>query len=91
MTAGLYHGGEKQCPFGTTQVIDSCSNPRWCEWINPSIQMYNIPRALRICFTLYEKRDGAADVPLAWANCQLFDYKHELKTGKSLLNGRQLG
>lgn len=33
-----------------------------------------------MCFTLYERKDGV-DTALAWVNCMLFDYKHELKTG----------
>jgi hypothetical protein len=42
-----------------------------------------------VCFTLWfkfsTKRDDA-DVPVAWVNCQLFDYKHQLNTGAMTLN-----
>lgn len=50
-------------------------------WLyRPIFDSSYIPRATRMCFTLYERKDGV-DTPLAWVNCMLFDYKHELKTG----------
>lgn len=84
ITAALYHGGEMQGKMGATFNVDGCSSPRWYETINTGMPMYNIPRATRVCFTLYERKDGG-DIPLAWVNCMLFDYKHELKTGMHTL------
>lgn len=81
VTAALFHGGEQQSRAASTQLVDSCSNPRWHEWLNLNMAMYNIPRATRVCFTLYERRVCEQDMPVAWVNHQLFDYKHELKTG----------
>jgi phosphatidylinositol-4,5-bisphosphate 3-kinase len=80
ITAGLFHGGELQAEMGATSLVDAGPSPRWYETINTNMPMYNIPRATRVCFTLYEKKDGV-DTALAWVSCMLFDYKHELKTG----------
>ncbi len=39
-------------------------------------------QATRICFTFWGKtNNNEEDVALGWVNCQLTDYKHELKTG----------
>jgi hypothetical protein len=47
--------------------------------------MKDIPRAARVCITLYgqytKKEDEKQDVPLGWINVQLIDYKHQLRTG----------
>lgn len=45
-----------------------------------NIQMQNLPRAARVCFTLWA-RTKDRDVALGWVSCQLVDYKHQLKTG----------
>eukprot|EP01113_Clastostelium_recurvatum_P028422 TRINITY_DN3438_c0_g1_i4.p1 TRINITY_DN3438_c0_g1~~TRINITY_DN3438_c0_g1_i4.p1 ORF type:complete len:1453 (-),score=442.67 TRINITY_DN3438_c0_g1_i4:115-3945(-) len=100
VVAGLYHGGNLLGRIGRTSMIDASTTatPRWYEWINTSILTCNLPRATRVCFTLYGKvgkvksdkekekdkdkdEDEETDKPLAWVNCQLIDYKHELKTG----------
>eukprot|EP01114_Cavostelium_apophysatum_P016118 TRINITY_DN4532_c0_g2_i2.p1 TRINITY_DN4532_c0_g2~~TRINITY_DN4532_c0_g2_i2.p1 ORF type:complete len:1434 (+),score=438.70 TRINITY_DN4532_c0_g2_i2:87-4388(+) len=89
ITAGIYHGGELVCPLMTSQIIGWNANPRWYEWLNSSIQMCNLPRASRICFSLFAKTTSKkedVEVPLGWVGCQLVDYKHELRTGLMSLN-----
>jgi len=91
ITAGLYHGGELLAPLITTQLVNWNLTPRWYEWISISIQMCNIPRATRVCFTLYlstssSKKDESNNVALGWVAFQLFDYKHELRCGIMSLN-----
>eukprot|EP01119_Soliformovum_irregulare_P017393 TRINITY_DN5165_c0_g1_i1.p1 TRINITY_DN5165_c0_g1~~TRINITY_DN5165_c0_g1_i1.p1 ORF type:complete len:1287 (-),score=389.49 TRINITY_DN5165_c0_g1_i1:1418-5278(-) len=87
LTAGLYHGGELVAPSMTTSLIFLSQNPRWYEWLTTNIVMSNIPRGTRLCFTVFARptfrKDDFSnkDTPLGWVACQLFDYKHELRTG----------
>ncbi len=48
ISAGLYHGGEVLSKLETTSLVDACSSPRWYEWLNTSILMYNVSRSLFI-------------------------------------------
>jgi phosphatidylinositol-4,5-bisphosphate 3-kinase len=86
ITAGLYHGGELLDTLYTTQQVISTSNPRWYEWVKTNIKVKDLPRATRICFTLWASSSRKESHPIAWVNCQLFDYKHELRTGIISLN-----
>eukprot|EP01118_Nematostelium_gracile_P005680 TRINITY_DN1805_c0_g1_i3.p1 TRINITY_DN1805_c0_g1~~TRINITY_DN1805_c0_g1_i3.p1 ORF type:complete len:787 (-),score=181.35 TRINITY_DN1805_c0_g1_i3:43-2256(-) len=78
----LYHGGGLVAPAKDTMIAENSPSPRWYQWITIDIPLCNIPRATRICFTLYSQtKQGKADEPLAWVALQLFDFKHELRTG----------
>jgi phosphatidylinositol-4,5-bisphosphate 3-kinase len=86
MTAELYHGGEMlEHASWCSSVVPASNNPRWHEWAHFNVRMANLPRAVRVCFTAWvakkPQRTDYADIPLAWVNMQLFDYKHELRTG----------
>jgi phosphatidylinositol-4,5-bisphosphate 3-kinase len=89
VTAGIYHGGSLLVPVVFSQMVQMSSNPRWYQWFNFAIKMRDLPRAARVCFTLYArppKGEGSRDVPIGWVNCQLFNFKHELRTGIISLN-----
>jgi phosphatidylinositol-4,5-bisphosphate 3-kinase len=84
--AGLYHGGKLiGARLMRTQLSALSTAPRWYEWIEErSVQMANLPRATRVCFTLY--CSATSTVPLGWVAMQLFDWKHELRIGQFGLN-----
>jgi len=89
--AGLYHGGEPLCPLRYSRLVNASSNPRWQQWLTFDIKLCDVPRAARICFTLlatkgHERINEKKDVAVAWVNCQLFDFKHELRQGLLSLN-----
>lgn len=74
-----------------TSVTGNNLNPRWYEWLSTNIELRNIPRATRVCVTMWGKlikKDelGNKELPLGWANIQLFGYKHELKSGLAAIN-----
>jgi len=85
MTAELYHGGEMLDASWCSSIVPASNNPRWHEWAKFNISMENLPRAVRVCFTAWISkkpvRTEFQDIPLAWVNMTLFDYKHELRTG----------
>ena len=112
VVAGLYHGGELLSTLQFSPRIPVEPNPQWNSWLEFPIKMNNIPRACRICITLYastkskmvimsqskggssgalQRRDERLktqiqemniDIPIAWVNCQLILYNHELRTGR---------
>jgi hypothetical protein len=88
VTSELYYGGELlDTPFISTPIPAS-SNPRWHEWTKSHISLANLPRATRLCFTVWaakKKEISTLDTPLCWVNLTLFDYKHELRTGLQTL------
>lgn len=83
LTAELYHGGTLLSSSVATSYRGVDVNPRWHEWLYFNIMMLDIPRATRICFTLWASNRPKKDTenPLGWVACTLFDYKHTLKTG----------
>jgi len=94
ITASIYHGGKLLAPPTTSQSVPMSINPRWHQSLPFAIKMKDLPRAARLCFTLYARlpkgdKDNAKDSsssPIGWVNCQLFNFKHELKTGLVSLN-----
>lgn len=89
ITAALYHGGEAISSTWVSSFVASSSNPRWYENASFDIKLSDLPRATRICFTVWATKKHyktALDVPLAWINFQIFDYKHEMRTGPITLN-----
>ncbi|KAN0007399.1 hypothetical protein ACTFIU_000598 [Dictyostelium citrinum] len=64
-------------------VIKLGSNPLWCEWLRSALLMSNIPRASKLCFTVYaqqgDKQQGK--VSIGWADLQLIDYHSQLLSG----------
>eukprot|EP00002_Diphylleia_rotans_P005530 TRINITY_DN1469_c0_g2_i1.p1 TRINITY_DN1469_c0_g2~~TRINITY_DN1469_c0_g2_i1.p1 ORF type:complete len:1062 (-),score=220.71 TRINITY_DN1469_c0_g2_i1:385-3570(-) len=91
ITAELYHGDELICPAVSTGICSDNVFPRWNTWLEYNFPISFLPHATRICFTLYAK-GYKEDVPLAWVNCQLLDFRHQLQSGvlsmKMWLNDR---
>ena len=92
---GLYHGGQPIAPTRKSPQVRSSSFPRWESWLNFEIATYNLPRAARLCITVYGRwnarkpmsQDKENDVyPLGWVNLLLMDYKGVLKQGLVKLN-----
>jgi hypothetical protein len=88
--AGLYHGGVLLCPILRTHQVPAARDPRWGSWLNFDIPCYNLPRAARLCLTVWGRwnsrkkmsQDRENDVyPLGWVNMLLMDYKGYLKSG----------
>src|SRR3989338_113896 len=82
VSLGLYHGGinlgASEC--STRQVTRA--NPLWCEWVKFGISIGEIPRATRLCMTLYGTQPGAKDpMSLGWVNVPLVDFEGKLKAG----------
>uniref|UniRef100_A0A4W4HIH0 phosphatidylinositol-4,5-bisphosphate 3-kinase n=1 Tax=Electrophorus electricus TaxID=8005 RepID=A0A4W4HIH0_ELEEL len=96
--AGLFHGGELLCKVVTSSEVSVCSDPVWDQKLVFDINLCDLPRMSRLCFTLYgvlektkkqrstKKKNKKADCPLAWVNTMVFDYKDQLKTGEFLLS-----
>ena len=92
IAAGLYHGGEPLVPLQFSDKVTVDSNPRWYQWLTYPIELRNIPRGTRICFTLFATTKSGPitktkkDIPIGWVNCQLISYNQNLKTGVQSLN-----
>lgn len=89
VTAELYHGGELISKPYVSSIVPASNNPRWHEWAEFDINMANLPRAVRVCITAWVAKKPVraefSDIALSWVNMQLFDYKHELRTGPQVL------
>ncbi|KAH3761482.1 phosphatidylinositol-4,5-diphosphate 3-kinase [Pelomyxa schiedti] len=92
IAAGLYHGGELLSPLIFTDVVPVSNCTHWKKQLRTLTPMCELPRATRLCFTAFgrvSKEDTQEvlpkDNPLGWVSCLLFDYKHELITGKHIL------
>ena len=55
VAAGIYHGGELllEDSIRISDKILNQANVRWNSWLHFPIKMSNLPRASRLCFTLY--------------------------------------
>ncbi|KJE93282.1 phosphoinositide-3-kinase gamma catalytic subunit [Capsaspora owczarzaki ATCC 30864] len=88
--AAIYHGGQLcASPLKTDQVPITAA-PRWREWLTFDIETSNLPRAARICFTVYGRWNAKKNMsddkehdihPLGWVNFLLMDYKGYLRSG----------
>ncbi|KAJ6229788.1 pi-3 kinase [Anaeramoeba flamelloides] len=77
--AGVYHGGLPMCREVFTQDLLPTANLRWNQWLKTEITMDHLPRASRLCITVFA-RSKEGDIPLGYVNCQLFDYLSQLRT-----------
>jgi len=96
-SVGVYHGGFLLFSEAFTSLAAPSTNPRWFEDIVFMLPISSIPREARLCFTLWarpHKREAQtkvvkelrdSDIPLAWINFNIFDYKSELKTSTQCL------
>jgi len=83
---GVYNGGKLLHSVQETPLLtcDDACNPQWCTWVQTELAVCHIPRAARMCFTLYARQLGkkeSGDTPLAWVSMQLFNHKDQLVTG----------
>lgn len=85
---GLFFGPEPLCNSRDTMEIPP-NNPKWEESLEFGIHVSDIPRNARLCLSIcsvsYRKK-RREDVPLAWANMPLFDFKNRLKTDRMNYN-----
>lgn len=51
--AGLFHGSEPLCKVVTTSEVAVCSEPLWDQKLEFDINVADLPRMSRLCFTLY--------------------------------------
>ncbi|KAI3637772.1 hypothetical protein MIR68_004421 [Amoeboaphelidium protococcarum] len=51
--AGIYHGGVLMSPTLKTHQVIASKNPRFGAWLSFDITCYNLPRAARLCLTVY--------------------------------------
>ncbi|XP_049852196.1 phosphatidylinositol 3-kinase 1-like [Schistocerca gregaria] len=89
VTAELCHGEEVIDVPWRSGVVPASANPRWYEWAEFSIRVRDLPRAVKVCVTLWVSKraqPSGVDVPLAWVNWLLFNYSHELETGMKTYN-----
>lgn len=85
---GVYYGGQLLVKDAVTKPVPCSANPRWGQWLTfDDLLFSNVPRESRVCCTLYAKTARETDaIPLAWANFNIFDYKHELRSGLHTLS-----
>lgn len=85
MTAGIYNGAEPLVPPLRTPVYPGEVQPRWQFNMAFDIAVSDIPRAARLCFSLFWSLSGEAnpelDIPLAHVNCVIVDYNDHLRQG----------
>eukprot|EP01114_Cavostelium_apophysatum_P003947 TRINITY_DN1407_c1_g1_i1.p1 TRINITY_DN1407_c1_g1~~TRINITY_DN1407_c1_g1_i1.p1 ORF type:complete len:1234 (+),score=376.93 TRINITY_DN1407_c1_g1_i1:156-3857(+) len=100
----LYHGGALIDDQLTTKTvsyrhsiipaIQETNAPVWNQWVAFSLPLYSIPKATRVCFTVYIHREGTEEspLPIGWVAYQLVDHKSRLvttpKTLKLWLTGK---
>ena len=91
---GLFHGQEELCPPGYTSVMEAyeCSNasPRLMESVTLSAQTATIPKAARLCITVWGQRkhnpldlsgDSDNNYALGWTSLQMIDFRNQLVAG----------
>lgn len=97
---GLFHGGKSVCEPQKCKehvLTDEEMQKRTMmlnETLTFDIQVCNIPKSVKLCFALYEvTKNGKSgktkrmnkDIPMAWANTTVFDFRNQLKTGAMTL------
>ncbi|XP_022781034.1 phosphatidylinositol 4-phosphate 3-kinase C2 domain-containing subunit beta-like [Stylophora pistillata] len=93
---GIYYGGRLTCPLEVTKQIKIARNffdqLMWNEWLQFKLQVRQLPRESRVCFTLYgvppiSKGNtlNTSRTPLGWVALPLFDFKGVLVSGTHLL------
>eukprot|EP00735_Rhodelphis_limneticus_P000750 TRINITY_DN11275_c0_g1::TRINITY_DN11275_c0_g1_i1::g.762::m.762 TRINITY_DN11275_c0_g1::TRINITY_DN11275_c0_g1_i1::g.762 ORF type:complete len:1066 (+),score=268.88,sp/P54673/PI3K1_DICDI/38.97/0.0,PI3Ka/PF00613.15/6.2e-59,PI3_PI4_kinase/PF00454.22/2.1e-50,PI3K_C2/PF00792.19/5.8e+02,PI3K_C2/PF00792.19/4.8e-25,PI3K_rbd/PF00794.13/0.00056,PI3K_rbd/PF00794.13/5.8e-13,HEAT_2/PF13646.1/0.14 TRINITY_DN11275_c0_g1_i1:311-3199(+) len=79
---GLYSGGEQLGSTFQTEPQPFSKNPRWSNWLTTSVDLCDLPRAARMCFTVFRtEKKGQELTPLGCVNILLFDFNARLRTG----------
>lgn len=77
-------------PIMRTDQVSPSRYPRWGKWLSFDLATCNLPRAARLCITVYgrwsAKKAMALDrendiYPLGWVSVLLMDYAGRLRTG----------
>eukprot|EP01118_Nematostelium_gracile_P017566 TRINITY_DN7550_c0_g1_i4.p1 TRINITY_DN7550_c0_g1~~TRINITY_DN7550_c0_g1_i4.p1 ORF type:complete len:699 (-),score=182.45 TRINITY_DN7550_c0_g1_i4:111-2207(-) len=80
----LYHGQDLIEEIVSPRTPIS-STPVWNEIMHSKIAIQDLPRATRLCFSIFAS-DGSVnsvkDIPLGWINVPVFDHVGHLITGK---------
>eukprot|EP00727_Mastigamoeba_balamuthi_P011479 m51a1_g6954 putative phosphoinositide 3kinase accessory domain (pik domain) domain containing protein (1277) ;mRNA; r:50317-55729 len=89
--AELCHGGSQLCPPARTEVVATTQASKrgykpgaiWSQWLSFNIYVCDIPRAARLCFTVFAKSDkrDREDVPVCWVSCLLYSHDNRLRSG----------
>ncbi|EGG15391.1 phosphatidylinositol 3-kinase [Cavenderia fasciculata] len=80
VVAELVHGEEPLAPPMET-FTKAHNNPLWCQWLRSSLLMCDLPRATKLCFTVYAMVGSNQRVAIGWVDLQLIDYKSQLQSG----------
>ena len=94
--SGIYYGGRLTCPVEVTKQIKITRNffyqLMWNEWLQFKMQVRQLPRESRLCFTLYGVQPigkgntlNTSRTPLGWVALPLFDFRGVLVSGTHLL------
>jgi phosphatidylinositol-4,5-bisphosphate 3-kinase len=93
---GLFHGGDSLCDYQTSTPVtpNEMGEGLWEEDICLNIKICDIARMARLCFSIVaigqNSKKGVKlkmkQMPIAWANTNIFDFKNILKTGSITLS-----
>jgi phosphatidylinositol-4,5-bisphosphate 3-kinase len=99
--AGVYHGRDSLSCIGNTRLSDTKTTvPGWNEFMVFETAIGDLPRNARLCFVIYGVIDSGSkgkgggrslfrrkqdQVPIAWVNMNVFDYRGQLQTGQKTL------
>lgn len=53
--------------------------PLWGHVLTADIRINQIPQEAMLCFTFWAQT-RKEDIPMGWANCQLFDFEGRMKS-----------
>ncbi|KAK2959334.1 putative Phosphatidylinositol 3-kinase 1 [Blattamonas nauphoetae] len=101
IAANIYFGGQplNKMPM-YSQLVPSCSSPRFDCVMSSAIKINQIPAASRVCLTLYIQETprysnpgiGQPAVPnpkddyaISWVSCPVFDFRGALSSGLTIL------
>ena len=79
----IYHGNIPLCSAQKTVELVGSEAPKWKEWLEFNISIFNIPRCAKLCLSVCGVRKKKDEHwPLVWANIPIFDFRGHLLQGK---------
>ncbi|EGC32311.1 hypothetical protein DICPUDRAFT_38568, partial [Dictyostelium purpureum] len=84
VSVSLCHG-EELLTDSMEIVAVKGSKPLWCEWLRSALLMSDIPRATKLCFTVFAQVGDKNKISIGWADLQLIDYHGQLLSGVTSL------
>eukprot|EP01113_Clastostelium_recurvatum_P032806 TRINITY_DN4264_c0_g1_i2.p1 TRINITY_DN4264_c0_g1~~TRINITY_DN4264_c0_g1_i2.p1 ORF type:complete len:1541 (+),score=313.05 TRINITY_DN4264_c0_g1_i2:38-4660(+) len=92
VAVGLYHGGELIAP-ALDSGLQRWNKLAWGDWLRFDFQTHDLPRAARMCFTIYvSNKDKSGDDKatdrrvVGWVNLLMFSHCDRLQMGVRQLN-----